>query len=71
MRFYVYENWTLDRARLHRAECGHCNDGRGTQASDSGKNGRWHGPYDDRNLALRVMTRLKRADSKTCGNCAP
>jgi hypothetical protein len=29
MTFYVYENWTHDRARLHRGECGYCNDGSG------------------------------------------
>ena len=30
-RLWIYENWTHDRVRIHRANCGYCNDGRGTQ----------------------------------------
>ena len=71
MSYFVYENWTHDRARLHRSECGYCNGGRGTQSTDSGKNGQWHGPYEDRDHAVKVMDRLKRSDSKLCGNCGP
>jgi hypothetical protein len=26
--YYVYENWTHDRARIHKGDCGYCNDGR-------------------------------------------
>ena len=26
--FYVYENWTHDRARVHKGECPYCNHGR-------------------------------------------
>lgn len=71
MTFYVYENWTHKRARIHKGSCGYCNDGRGTQPSDSGKNGKWHGPYEDRAKALDVAARLKQADTKVCGTCAP
>lgn len=69
MSYYIYENWTHDRARLHAAECGYCNNGNGTQSSDSGKNGKWHGPYIVRQDAMNIMSRLMRADSKTCGSC--
>lgn len=71
MTFYVYENWTHDRARIHRASCGYCNDGRGTQASSSERNGKWHGPYESRDLALRVAGNLRREDTKVCGTCGP
>jgi hypothetical protein len=71
MAYFVYENWTHDRARIHRAHCGYCNDGRGTQPSDSGRNGKWHGPYDDRDLAFRVAKNLRRVDTQPCGICAP
>ncbi len=33
MSFYVYENWTHNRARIHRGTCGYCNNGQGTQAT--------------------------------------
>ena len=36
MRYFVYENWTRNKAVIHRAECSHCNDGRGTHEHDSG-----------------------------------
>lgn len=71
MSFYVYENWTHDRARIHRDSCGYCNGGRGIQASDSGRNGQWRGPYEERELAFKVAGNLRRADTKACGTCAP
>lgn len=33
MDFYVYESWTRDRGRIHRSDCGFCNDGQGTQVN--------------------------------------
>ncbi len=71
MTLFVYENWTHDRVRAHSAQCSHCNNGRGTQPTDSGRNGKWHGPFDERELALRVAANLKRTDTKACGICGP
>lgn len=71
MSFYVYENWTHDRARIHRAICGYCNDGRGTQVSSAERNGKWHGPFSDSDTATRVAASLKRTDTKPCRTCAP
>lgn len=68
--YYIYENWTHDRARIHVGGCGYCNDGRGTQAGSSPRNGKWHGPLS-RNDAFLLATKLKRADTKACPNCAP
>ncbi|SRR5258706_6290861 len=69
-KYFIYENWTHDRARVHKGECGYCNDGRGTQAGSSPRNGKWHGPLE-RDDAFRLATRLRRADTKACPNCAP
>jgi hypothetical protein len=71
MAYYVYENWTRDRGRIHRAECSHCNNGIGMHASDSGQNGKWHGPYSDIKSANEAAQRLRRADMKPCGVCKP
>ncbi len=68
MSYWVYENWTRDRARLHRAECGYCNDGRGTQPADSGRNGRWRFAADLQS-ARAILRNLKRADKAECGYC--
>jgi hypothetical protein len=70
-RYFIYENWTHDRGRIHKAECSMCNDGRGTQAGDSGRNGRWHGPFDDRAFAFKKATSLNRADMRPCALCNP
>ncbi|MGD0556209.1 MAG: hypothetical protein ABSA93_14675 [Streptosporangiaceae bacterium] len=49
--FYVYENWTLRKAVLHRGECRFCNHGRGQRASGETPNGKWHGPYVSEDMA--------------------
>jgi hypothetical protein len=69
--FWVYENWTHKRARVHRGDCSYCNDGHGTQPSDSGRNGKWHGPFSDRASAFATAERLKEADTKACYTCGP
>jgi len=70
-RLWVYENWTHKRVRVHQAECGSCNDGHGTQASHSGRNDKWHGPYTERAAAYNVAARLGRENTKWCAFCAP
>jgi F-type H+-transporting ATPase subunit beta len=69
--YWVYENWTHRRARVHLAECGHCNHGRGAQASHSGRNDKWHGPFLDRTKAFDAAARLGQAETKGCASCAP
>lgn len=69
--FWIYENWTHKRVRIHRAECGYCNNGRGTQATHSGRNDKWHGPYSNRSKAISEAVLLKQPDTKRCGTCDP
>ena len=70
-RYYVYENWHRKRGRIHLADCVYCNHGRGTQRSDSGKNGRWHGPFDRKNAFANVERLQKNADIQPCAVCNP
>ncbi len=37
MGYYVYENWTHERARVHIDSCPYCKHGRGTQPQDGGR----------------------------------
>jgi len=67
---YIYENWTHHRARLHVGECPYCNNGAGTQPSDSGRNGRWLGPFSDRDAAIKMARSLKNVEFKPCGHCS-
>lgn len=71
MAYYVYENWTHDRARVHAGNCGFCNEGVGMHAEDSGANGRWLGPFPDCAAAVAAAHALHRADTGTCNNCNP
>jgi F-type H+-transporting ATPase subunit beta len=71
MTFYVYENWTHKRARVHAADCGYCNSGRGTQASHSGRNDRWLGPYATSAAALLAAQNLRQPNTQACANCLP
>jgi hypothetical protein len=69
-QYHLYENWTLRRGRIHRAECSHCNHGRGTHENDSGRNGKWHGPFD-RNAAFKAAAAITHADIQPCKVCDP
>ena len=68
MTYFVYENWTNQRAVIHRAECGHCNHGAGRGPGSSGHHGRWHGPFDDETAATSAAKAAART-SKPCGHC--
>jgi hypothetical protein len=67
--FWVYENWTNKRARLHRAECSYCRGGQGTQGSASDKNGEWHGPFAELEQARAKLSMLDYNDKAECGLC--
>jgi hypothetical protein len=69
IRFWVYENWTHKRGRIHRSDCVYCNDGRGVHGSRSGRNDRWHGPFTERNTAVGFAERLTQPNTKACDIC--
>lgn len=69
--FYVYDNWTTDRSRVHRGECPNCNRGRGMARRPSSQHGRWHGPFYDLDEAFEFARGLKRAEVSACSKCLP
>ena len=69
MAFYVYENWTHKKAIVHLGRCRHCNHGQGIHVRDSGRNGRWLGPYESEDQCLQVAKSLNRRDTRTCNIC--
>jgi len=71
MSFYVYQNWHRMRTRVHRDACSNCNDGRGKQPIDSGKNGKWQPPFDSCAAAVALMKSFGYPDSKPCEICKP
>lgn len=70
MDYYIYENWAHDRGRIHRAECGFCNAGQGTQTAVGDRNGSWHSPFD-RDAALTKAAELNLTDIRGCSICNP
>jgi hypothetical protein len=69
MTFWIYENWTIDRAVVHYGECTFCKNGRGIRPiKDEGRNGKWHGPFDDLARARETAKSLNK-NAKDCGFC--
>ena len=66
--FYTYENRTRRRGAIHFADCSYCNNGKGKQAGDSGKNGKWHGPFP-RDEAFRLAA--TKPGIEPCKICKP
>jgi F-type H+-transporting ATPase subunit beta len=71
MEFWVYENWTHKKAIVHNAACSHCNHGEGKQASDSGENGRWLGPFENSEDAYARAEATRRTEIRGCKICSP
>lgn len=66
MRYWVFEDYPTNRARVHRASCGNCNDGRGKFGIECSPNCRWIGPYCSVAKAYEVAKSLNRNDTALC-----
>lgn len=71
MTFHVYDNWTINKARVHRSTCSYCRDGQGIHGNPNGRNSRWHGPFLTLVEAEKVAKSLKRVISDHCRFCSP
>ena len=70
MSYWVYENWTHDKAIIHRDSCAYCNNGRGIHGVSSGANDEWHGPYELRDDAEAKANATGRTEVRGCKSCA-
>ena len=70
MSYWVYENWTVKKARIHKADCPYCDGGSGLHRRSSRRNGSWHGPCATLPSAARVGANTGQPVSK-CSHCAP
>lgn len=66
--YWVYRNWVHRRARLHKSNCGYCNDGRGAQGSTDNATGEWT-PFNEMAEAQSFMATLDYDDTALCGVC--
>jgi len=71
LRFWIYENWTAEnKARIHRADCTHCNDGRGIHPDkEEGRNGQWDGPYLTYSEAIEKARQLRQLEGRVISDC--
>ncbi len=71
MSFYVYENWIIDKAIVHRGECSWCKDGRGVHGRNTTNSSIWHGPFATAGEALATAKSRKRERTDACARCSP
>ncbi len=68
--YWVYEDDPTNRARVHKATCGYCNQGRGLHGSRLPDN-RWHGPFLTREEAYSRLRATGRSNADGCKVCNP
>lgn len=51
--YFVYENWTHTRCRVHEASCSFCNGGAGLSGGGRTPSGQWHSGFRTPDEALR------------------
>jgi hypothetical protein len=69
--FYVYENWVLHKAIVHRADCSFCNAGNGIHGERTTKSSTWHGPFETASAALAKAKSCRRRRTEGCTYCSP
>ena len=69
MNYYVYEDDSNRKIRVHAGSCKNCNEGKGKQLP--GKLNQWHGPYDTLAAAQAFAKSLRKRNTRTCQNCLP
>ena len=62
------ENVTTDVAVIHEETCPHCNYGLGRGGGTTGKNNKWHDPFDSLDKA-KSFARGTGRQVKKCGHC--
>ena len=68
--WWVYENLPRRRVRVHVADCSFCNDGQGLHDSTA-PTGRWYGPFDSVDEAVKQAYATSATDKRGCGVCQP
>ena len=75
MKFYIYENWRAERAgkaKIHKSFCSHCNNGNGKQKEKGNNNGKWHGPFDSFDSAMKkAKNEMNNRNISICKICVP
>ena len=65
-QYVVYENYPTNAATIHVSTCG-----RAREPGNCTPNGKWHGPFADRESALNFAKATGRRNLRFCGICLP
>lgn len=68
MNYYVYEDGALNRTRIHKGRCRHCNEGKGTHVTRAPSK-RWYGPYNTLAEAQMFAKSLNKKSTRNCRIC--
>lgn len=70
--FWIFEAIPMSRARLHRSDCTHCNNGQGQlgQLKNGSGSTRWT-PFSTMTGAILGLRTMRHKDKKACGHCLP
>ncbi len=68
MNYYLYDNDSDRKVRVHIGSCKYCKEGKGIKSIPQSASG-WHGPFDTLTAAKEVAQSLQRKDTRTCATC--
>ncbi len=71
MSFWIYENFSNKRARIHTGNCRYCNHGAGVGGDAANDDDKWHGPFGTFTEADSAAKALGQGDTRACGVCKP
>lgn len=72
MPYYVNIDQPTRIATVHKAECPHCNNGRGQSGRGPAlQTSTWRGPFGTGAGAVAVVDRSETPVVRACGDCAP
>ena len=71
MELWVYENWTHEKAVIHKGDCSYCKHGNGLHGTSGNGNDKWHGPFSSLEDAQKMAEKTGRKVKKSCGICSP
>lgn len=76
MEFWIYQNHLHGYVKVHRADCGHCRNGRGSHGTHSKRYGEWVGAFGSQKEACAAAARTgkelrpSRCCDLDCGSAA-
>ncbi len=69
MKYWVYENWVHEYARIHKVDCEWCNNGKGCHGDSTDKYGQWLGSFKSKEEAELAARKTKRKKVSHCSRC--